>query len=85
MMVLSRKKQQSVVVECSVGFERLIRVTVLAVHGEKVTLGIDVEDDVSVPRSDVTEQRQLTVRPHQQRGRRAWASAEADRWDDDGG
>ena len=52
MLVLSRKKRQSVVVECPEGFERQIRVTVLAVRGGKVTLGFDVDDDGSADGSD---------------------------------
>lgn len=85
MMVLSRKRQQSVVIECTSGFERLIRVSVLAVDGEKVTLGFDVEDDGPVPHSDVTEQRHSTAQLHRQMSRDAGANAEIDRWSDDGG
>ena len=55
MLVLSRKSQESVVVGGSVGFERLLRVTVLAVCGQKVTLGFDVDKDVPVHRGEVWE------------------------------
>jgi hypothetical protein len=85
MVIVSRKEQQSVVVECTVGFERLIRVTVLAVNGEKVTLGIDVEDDDPDPLPDGNGEPELSVRPHHQLSRQAWAKAEGDRWHDDGG
>jgi len=69
MLVLSRKKRQSVVVECREGFERQIRVTVLAVRGGKVTLGFDVEDDVPASGLDVTQDRESSDWPHLQMSR----------------
>lgn len=69
MLVLSRKQRQSVVVECPEGFERQIRVTVLAVNGGKVTLGFDVEDDVPASGVEVTEDRDSSHRPHHQMSR----------------
>jgi carbon storage regulator len=55
MLVLSRKSQESVVVGGSTGFERLLKVTVLAIQGGKVRLGFDVPVDVPVHRCEVWE------------------------------
>jgi hypothetical protein len=63
----------------------MIRVTVLAVRGGKVTLGFDVEGDVPEVGSEVMEDQDASDRPHPQMSRNAWAKAESDRWEDDGG
>ncbi len=55
MLVLSRKQQESVVVGGSVGFERLLKVTVLEINGRVVRLGFEVDKDVPVHRSEVWE------------------------------
>ena len=59
MLVLSRKNQESVVVGGSDGFHRLLKVTVLGIHGTNVKLGFEVDPDVPVHRSEVWER----VRP----------------------
>jgi carbon storage regulator CsrA len=56
MLVLSRKKQESVVVGGSDGFHRLLRVKVLEIRGANVKLGFDVDPDVPVHRLEVWEQ-----------------------------
>lgn len=55
MLVLSRKSRESVVVGGSDGFHRLLKVTVLGIHGMNVKLGFEVDPDVPVHRSEVWE------------------------------
>ena len=49
MLVLSRKTQQSVVVGGSDSFQRILKVKVLEIRGEKVKLGFDVDRRCSSP------------------------------------
>ena len=62
MLVLSRKSRESVVVGGSGGFQRLLKVTVLAIKGANVKLGFDVDGDVPVHRSEVWERIQAGQR-----------------------
>ena len=55
MLVLSRKDHESVVVGGSDGFHRVLKVTVLGIHGTNVKLGFEVDPDVPVYRSEVWE------------------------------
>jgi carbon storage regulator len=57
MLVLSRKKDESIIINDH------IRVTVVEIRGDKVRLGIDAPKDVTVHRREVYEaiQRQLRV------------------------
>ena len=55
MLVLSRKSLESVVVGGADGFPRLLKVTVLGIHGAKVKLGFEVDPEVPVHRSEVWE------------------------------
>jgi carbon storage regulator len=55
MLVLTRKTQESVVVGGAVGFERMLKVTVLEINGMKVRLGFEVDKDVPVHRAEVWE------------------------------
>lgn len=55
MLVLSRKQQEAVVVGGSVGFERMLKVTVLEIGGGKVRLGFEVDKEVPVHRYEVWE------------------------------
>ena len=55
MLVLSRKKQESVVIGGDSGFERLLKVTVLEIRSSSVRLGFDASADVPVHRSEVWE------------------------------
>jgi len=48
MFVMSRKRRESIVVGGAIGFDGLLRVTVMEVDGDAVTLGIEVADDVPV-------------------------------------
>ena len=53
MLVSTRKLQESVVVGGADHFQRMLKVTVLAIRGEKVKLGFDVDPDVPVHRLEV--------------------------------
>jgi carbon storage regulator len=55
MLVLTRKTQESVVVGGSDCFQRVLKVKVLEIRGEKVKLGFDVAPDVPVHRLEVWE------------------------------
>jgi carbon storage regulator CsrA len=55
MLVLSRKHRESVVVGGTDGFHRLLKVTVLGIHGTNVKLGFEVDASVPVHRSEVWE------------------------------
>jgi len=63
MLVLSRKSQESVAVGGSVGFERLLKVTVLEITGGQVRLGFEVDRGVPVHRWEVWERIQAGVSP----------------------
>jgi len=53
MLVLSRKCQQSVIIGNADVGQPVMKITVLAMRGGKVTLGFDVADDVPVHRWEV--------------------------------
>ena len=53
MLVLSRKSRESVVIGGSAGFERLLKVTVIAIEAGRVRLGFDVDAAVPVHREEV--------------------------------
>jgi len=55
MLVLTRKRLESVVVGGTVGFERLLKVTVLELKGTSVRLGFEVDSSVPVHRLEVWE------------------------------
>jgi carbon storage regulator CsrA len=61
MLVLSRKSQESVVVGGAGGFERLLKVKVLEISGEKVKLGFDVDSEIPVHRLEVWERIRLAA------------------------
>ena len=68
MLVLSRKSQESVVVGGSTGFERILRVTVIEICGQRVRLGFDIEPDVPVHRMEVWERIFARREPEASRG-----------------
>lgn len=53
MLVLSRKRLESVVVGGSVGFERMLKVTVLEFSGGRVRLGFEIDSSVPVHRWEI--------------------------------
>jgi len=55
MLVLTRKIRESVVVGGADRFQRILKVKVLEIRGEKVKLGFDVDPDVPVHRLEVWE------------------------------
>ena len=63
MLVLTRKIQESVVVGGSDRFQRILKVKVLGIKGEKVNLGFDVDPDVPVHREEVYERILAENRP----------------------
>jgi carbon storage regulator CsrA len=56
MLVLSRKSDETVVIGGSVGFERMIKVTVVGIKKGHVRLGFEADADVPVHRLEVWEQ-----------------------------
>jgi carbon storage regulator CsrA len=63
MLVLSRKNRESVVVGGPNGVERLLKVTVLEIHGGSVRLGFEAGDDFPVHRWEVWERIRAGGRP----------------------
>jgi carbon storage regulator len=59
MLVLSRKKDESIIINDH------IRVTVVEIRGDKVRLGIDAPKDVTVHRREVYEAIQKQLRVHE--------------------
>jgi len=55
MLVLSRRNQEAVVVGGSVGFERMLKVTVLEISPGKVRLGFEIDKTVPVHRWEIWE------------------------------
>ncbi len=55
MLVFSRRHQESVVVGGTVGFESLLKVTVLEITAGKVKLGFEIDKAVPVHRWEVWE------------------------------
>ena len=68
MLVLTRKSQESVVVGGSDGFQRILKVKVLEITGERVKLGFDVDPDVPVHRLEVYERIVAASRPENPAG-----------------
>jgi carbon storage regulator CsrA len=52
MLVVTRHAHESVVVGEDKGLQRLMKVTVLSVVGNQVKLGFDIQDDVTVERTE---------------------------------
>ena len=63
MLVLTRKSLETVVVGGSGGFERLLKVTVLAIRGGNVKLGFEVDADIPVHRLEVWERMKAGLKP----------------------
>jgi carbon storage regulator len=63
MLVLSRKTRETVVIGGSESFERLLKVTVLEIKGERVRLGIEADADVPVHRLEVWERIRAAAAP----------------------
>jgi len=63
MLVLSRKRQESVVVGGSDGFAQLLKVTVVEIKSGTVRLGFEVDAAVPVHRLEVWERIHATPQP----------------------
>lgn len=59
MLVLTRKSLESVVVGGGGGFERLLKITVLEVQGNKVRLGFDGDVCIPIHRQEVWERMRI--------------------------
>ncbi len=55
MLVLTRKSREAVMIGGTGGFERVLKVTVLAIRGGKVQLGFEVDSDIPIHRLEVYE------------------------------
>ena len=55
MLILSRKNREAVVIGGTVGFERLLKITVLGIRGSRVQLGFETDGDIPIHRSEVFE------------------------------
>jgi carbon storage regulator CsrA len=53
MLVLSRRNHESVVVGGAGGFDRLLKVKVLEISGNKVSLGFEIDPAVPVQREEI--------------------------------
>lgn len=63
MLVLTRKKRESIAVGCRDGGEPMLTVTVLEIGSGKVKLGFHGDPDVSVHRSELWERIRPRVAP----------------------
>jgi carbon storage regulator CsrA len=79
MLVLSRKRSESVVVGGSAGFERMFKVTVLQICGGMVRLGFEVDADVPVHRLEIWERFRAGILPESPRGSARLDGARAQR------
>jgi carbon storage regulator CsrA len=55
MLVLTRKSREAVVIGGGGGFAGIMKITVLKVTGDKVTLGFEVDAGIPVNRQEVWE------------------------------
>ncbi len=55
MLVLSRKRLESIVAGGAIGFEKLLKITVLEIKGGSVRLGFEAEASIPVHRLEVWE------------------------------
>lgn len=62
MLVLSRKSREAVAVGGCLGFEHLLKVTVLEIRGASVKLGFEIDNAVPVHRWEVWERILATSR-----------------------
>jgi carbon storage regulator CsrA len=63
MLVLSRKHNESVVVGNSGCLERLLKVTVINIHNNRVVLGFEAREDVPVHRWEIWQRISADGRP----------------------
>ena len=63
MLVLSRKSRESVVIGGDDGLHRLLKVTVLGIHGTDVKLGFEVDREVPVHCTEEWERTRVNGQP----------------------
>lgn len=86
MLVLSRKNQESVVIDSPDAAAGLIRITVVGIRSGRVQLGFEAANGVAVDRAEVWEQRQAVGRTScAQDGAATVKREQMERWEDDGG
>lgn len=83
MLVLSRKSHESVVVGGSEGLARTLKITVLEITGNRVSLGFEGDPDIAVNRLEVWARRNIAG-PAQEPPIAPSLQAEAVAWADDG-
>jgi sRNA-binding carbon storage regulator CsrA len=84
MLVLSRKSHQSVVVGSGSESARLLKITVLEIHANRVSLGFEGDAAITVNRLEVWARKNVTgLAPEMPNG--TAAPQDAARWSDDGG
>lgn len=62
MLVLSRKKNEPIVIDVPAGPARQIRIMPVDLRGDRVRLGVDAERDVTVHRQEVKDRIQQELR-----------------------
>lgn len=85
MLVLSRKSHESVVVGGSEDWARLLKITVLEITGNRVTLGFDGDPDIPVNRLEVWARRNAAGPTKEPQSAPPALKVEIARWADDGG
>jgi len=85
MLVLSRKSHESVVVGGSADLARLLKITVLEITGNRVSLGFEGDADIPVNRLEVWTRRNLAGPTQEPPNAPPAQPEEAARWADDGG
>ena len=63
MLVLSRKRSESVEIGGANGRQRVLKVTVVEIRGGTVKLGFEADADVRILRSEVSKRIRTDVRP----------------------
>jgi carbon storage regulator CsrA len=85
MLVLSRKSHESVVVGGSAELARLIKITVLEITGNRVSLGFEGDADIPINRLEVWARRNVAGPAKKPPNAPPALQEEAARWADDGG
>jgi carbon storage regulator len=85
MLVLSRKRQESVVVGSPDGGRILLRIMVIEIRGSRVKLGFEAEEEIPVHRSELWEQSRSGDQSNRPHSGDVAANEAMARWEDDGG
>lgn len=85
MLILMRRRQESVVIGGSSGFEPVLKVTVLDITASRVRLGFEVAADVPVHRLEVWERICADEQANRSLELFTPPKQELQRWEDEGG